>query len=72
MPKSLKKSNEVVDLKKFSQKIRGTNDYKDPKSGWIISKNKGKSHGGSAWKLYNKGKKERIASLTSSGKVLRE
>lgn len=62
-----------VKIKLFTQKIKGKQEYKDPKSGWSISRDVGKnnSHGGSYWKLIDKYGK-RIATLDKNGKVLRE
>ena len=61
-----------VSIGKFTQKVKGKNPtWRDPKTKWTISKNKGQSHGGSYWKLINN-KGKRIASLTKEGKILRE
>lgn len=61
-----------VDIGKFTQKVRGKNPvYRDPKTGWSISKNKGQPHGGSYWKLLDKGG-TRKATLTKDGKILRK
>ncbi|MCD8861066.1 SAR2788 family putative toxin [Mammaliicoccus sciuri] len=61
-----------VDIGKFTQKVKGKNPtWKDPKTKWTISKNKGEPHGGSYWKLLNN-KGKRIASLTKEGKILRK
>ncbi|HHS2928598.1 TPA: SAR2788 family putative toxin [Staphylococcus argenteus] len=61
-----------VSIGKFTQKVKGKNPtWRDPKTKWTISKNKGQPHGGSYWKLINN-KGKRIASLTKEGKILRE
>lgn len=60
-----------VNIKLFTQKVKGNNPvYRDPKTGWSISKNKGQPHGGSYWKLLDK-KGTRRATLTKDGKILR-
>ena len=48
-----------LSIGKFTQKVKGKNPtWRDPKTKWTISKNKGQPHGGSYWKLINnKGKK---------------
>lgn len=70
--KSLLDDDGVI-ISKFTQKISGKQAYKDPKSGWSITRDLGKnnSHGGSYWKLVDKSGK-RIATLDKNGKVLRE
>ncbi len=61
-----------VDIGKFTQKVKGKNPvYRDPKTGWSISRNKGQSHGGSYWKLLDKSG-TRKATLTKDGKILRK
>lgn len=74
--KDIKKSlldDDGVIIKLFTQKIKGSQTKKDPKSGWSISRDVGKdnAHGGSYWKLMNKAGK-RIATLDKNGKVLRK
>lgn len=60
-----------VDIRKFTQKVNGQQTWKDPKTGWKISKDRGDGHGGSYYKLIdNRGK--RIATLTKNGKILRK
>ncbi|PPA93338.1 hypothetical protein C4A77_19085 [Brevibacillus laterosporus] len=61
----------MVDLDVFTDRIDGR-EYREPKTGWTIDKNKGnRPHGGSAWKLKNyKGK--RVVTLDKKGKILRE
>ncbi len=73
IPKSLKKKNGNVDTGKFTQKVRGKQEWKDPKTGWSIEKDNTNHRGydGSikVWKIKNiKGK--RVGSLNSSGKVI--
>lgn len=69
--KSLLNSN-GVDIGKFTQKVKGNNPvWRDPKTKWTISKNTGKGHGGSYWKLINN-KGKRKATLTKDGKILRK
>lgn len=73
IPKSLKKKNGNVDTGKFTQKVRGKQEWKDPKTGWSIEKDNTNHRGydGSikVWKINNiKGK--RVGSLNSSGKVI--
>lgn len=72
--KSINKSllnDKGVNIGKFTQKVKGNNPtWRDPKTKWTISKNKGEPHGGSYWKLINN-KGERKASLTKDGKILR-
>ncbi|WP_108919800.1 SAR2788 family putative toxin [Staphylococcus aureus] len=61
-----------VDIGKFTQKVKGKNPvYRDPKTGWSISRNKGEPHGGSYWKLLDKSG-TRKATLTKDGKILRK
>ena len=62
-----------VKIKLFTEKIKKKQEWKDPKSGWSISRDvgKGNSHGGSYYKLMDKSGK-RIATLDKNGKVLRE
>ncbi|HDF1128365.1 TPA: hypothetical protein PDT84_002505 [Staphylococcus aureus] len=61
-----------VDIGKFTQKVKGKNPvYRDPKTGWSISRNKGEPHGGSYWKLLGKSG-TRKATLTKDGKILRK
>lgn len=74
--KNVKKSllNDTgVKISVFTQKVKGKQAWKDPKSGWTISRDlgKGNSHGGSYYKLSNN-KGKRIATLSKSGKILRE
>lgn len=73
--KSINKSllnDKGVNIGKFTQKVKGSNPtWRDPKTKWTISKNKGEPHGGSYWKLKNN-KGERKASLTKDGKILRK
>ena len=74
--KKIKKSlmdDDGVIISKFKNKVKGKQEYKDPKSGWSISRDVGKnnSHGGSYWKLMDKSG-NRIATLDKNGKVLRE
>ncbi|HDX9651757.1 MULTISPECIES: hypothetical protein [Bacillus] len=70
VPVALKAGSRHINMSKFTQRVSGQL-FKDPKSGWSISKERsGNPHGGSAWKLISpKGKKE--ATLDSKGKVLR-
>lgn len=70
IPERLKKSNGYVDLGKFNKKLR--KGARKERKGWKIEPDRGKghSHGGSAWKLYNRNGK-RIATLNKSGKILR-
>lgn len=70
--KSLLDDDGVI-IGKFTKKVKGKQEYEDPKSGWSISRDVGKnnSHGGSYWKLMDKSGK-RIATLDKNGKVLRE
>lgn len=70
IPDRLKKSSGYVDLGKFNKKLRG--GAKEEKKGWKIEPDRGKgnSHGGSAWKLYNRSGK-RVATLSKDGKILR-
>ena len=68
IPRKLLKDNNTVDLDKFTQKVRGTRSYKDPKTGWTIDKDTA-GHGGRAWKLKDK-QGNRIASLAEDGKIL--
>ncbi|HHD0146075.1 TPA: SAR2788 family putative toxin [Staphylococcus aureus] len=61
-----------VDIGKFTQKVKGKNPvYRDPKTGWSISRNKGEPHGGLYWKLLDKSG-TRKATLTKDGKILRK
>ena len=62
-----------VKIKLFTEKLKKKQEWKDPKSGWSISRDvgKGNSHGGSYYKLMDKSGK-RIATLDKNGKVLRE
>lgn len=61
-----------VDIGKFTQKVKGKNPvYRDPKTGWSISRNKGEPHEGSYWKLLDKSG-TRKATLTKDGKILRK
>ncbi|MDI0201693.1 SAR2788 family putative toxin [Staphylococcus aureus] len=61
-----------VDIGKFTQKVKGKNPvYRDLKTGWSISRNKGEPHGGSYWKLLDKSG-TRKATLTKDGKILRK
>ena len=61
-----------VNIGKFTQKVKGNNPtWRDPKTKWTISKNRGEPHGGSYWKLINN-KGKRKASLTKDGKILRK
>lgn len=59
-----------VDIGKFTQKVKGQQTWKDPKTGWKITRDNGNGHGGSYYKLLNKSGK-RVATLTKSGKILR-
>lgn len=62
-----------VDLKKFTQRVRGSGDRIDPTTGYKISPDRAgdRGHGGSAWKLIdNSG--NRTGTLSSEGKVLRK
>lgn len=70
VPEKLKKSSGYVDLGKFNKRLRG--GAKEEKRGWKIETDRGKenSHGGSAWKLYNKNGK-RVATLSKNDKILR-
>ncbi|WP_037317566.1 RHS repeat-associated core domain-containing protein [Ruegeria halocynthiae] len=52
-PSTNLEKGDKVDINRFSQKVRGTSDFKDPKSGWTISKDTA-GHGGRAWKLLDK------------------
>ncbi|MGD7017248.1 hypothetical protein ACQCVC_14070 [Bacillus altitudinis] len=60
-----------VKISLFTKKVKGKQEWKDPTSGWSISRDfgKGNSHGGSYYKLMNKSG-ERIATLNKSGRVL--
>ncbi|MBR0588958.1 SAR2788 family putative toxin [Bacillus pumilus] len=74
--KNVKKSllNDTgVKISLFTKKVKGKQEWKDPKSGWSISRDlgKGNSHGGSYYKLMNKSG-ERIATLNKSGHILRK
>ena len=73
IPKSLKKSNGNVDTGKFTQKVKGKQEWKDPKTGWSIEKDTANHRGydGSikTWKIKNS-KGQRVGSLNSSGKVI--
>ena len=75
MPKKLRGEDGYVNLDKFTQRGSIGNDtiFKDPKSGVYISKERssGGAHGGSAWKLISSSG-ERLGTLTSTGKYLRE
>lgn len=57
----------------FTEKVKGKQALKDPKSKWVITRDVGKdnAHGGSYWKLMDKSGK-RIATLDKDGKVLRK
>lgn len=72
IPKKLLKDDNTVDLDKFSKRVTGQ-ERQDPKSGWSIERDKlkGKSHGGSKWKLKD-AKGNRKKSLTETGKILRD
>ncbi|MGG1442683.1 hypothetical protein ABE354_11680 [Brevibacillus laterosporus] len=60
--------NVIVDLDVFTDRIDGRK-RREPKTGWIIDKDRsGRGHGGSAWKLKNR-KKERVATLVEKGKI---
>lgn len=52
----------------FSQKMKGKNAYKDPKTWYYIDKDTS-NHGGRKWKLKDKNG-ERRASLSGDGKIL--
>jgi hypothetical protein len=72
--RSLLNDKGYVIISKFTQRIDGKNPkYKEPKSKWTISRDRGKgnSHGGSYWKLED-AKGTRKATLTKEGKVLRK
>ena len=60
-----------IDISKFTNKQKNKK-YHD-KSGWYIEKDNlgDKSHGGSAYKLFNK-KGDRVWTLDKDGKVLRK
>ncbi|PAE06380.1 hypothetical protein CHI12_16755 [Terribacillus saccharophilus] len=60
-------------ISKFTEKVRGSQKYRDPDTKWTIARDSGKanSHGGSYWKLFNS-KGKRVATLTKEGKVLRK
>ncbi|MED4129743.1 SAR2788 family putative toxin [Shouchella miscanthi] len=62
-----------VKIAVFTQKVKNKQEWKNPKSGWSISRDlgKGNSHGGSYYKLMNKSGK-RIATLSKDGKILRQ
>ncbi|WMX70898.1 hypothetical protein [Lactococcus cremoris] len=62
--------NGKIDISKFTQKVRGTDKWRDPKTDWEIDKSN-TSHKGDKWKLNNpKGK--RIASITADGRIVGE
>lgn len=73
IPNSLKKGNGDVDVNKFTQKVKGKQEWKDPKTGWSIDKDTAGHRGydGSikTWKIKNQ-KGTRIGSLNSNGKVI--
>ncbi|MDJ8951220.1 hypothetical protein PTL64_15650 [Clostridium perfringens] len=73
IPNSLKKGNGNVDVNKFTQKVKGKQEWKDPKTGWSIDKDTAGHRGydGSikTWKIKNQ-KGTRIGSLNSNGKVI--
>ncbi|GAB1305077.1 hypothetical protein OKN5_15460 [Bacillus altitudinis] len=60
-----------VKISLFTKKVKGKQEWKDPTSGWTITRDfgKGDSHGGSYYKLMNKFG-ERIATLNKSGRVI--
>ena len=73
IPSSLKNKNGNVNTGKFTQKVRGKQEWKDPKTGWSIEKDNARHRGydGSTkvWKIKDiKGR--RIGSLNSNGKVI--
>ena len=57
-----------VDLSRFTARQRGTQTFRDPKSGYSISKDTA-GHGGRAWKLLNK-RGNRIYSLDADGNII--
>lgn len=82
IPKKLRDGN-TVDLGKFNKKVgSGSNvglQENVTGQGWVIQKDHGgtNSHGGSTWKIktkkqFEKGGKERTATLNKDGKVLRD
>ena len=65
---------DTINLKIFSNRVKidGGTYFKDPKSGYLIQKNRGTPHGGSQWKLFKPGKPpKRILSLNQDGLVTR-
>jgi len=75
IPQELKDKDGNVDLGKFITRTNGGKNIK-AKNGWYVQKDKGASsgqgsHGGSAYKLYNK-QGRRKATLGINGKVLRK
>lgn len=71
IPKKLLKDKDHVDLGRFTKKVKGSDTWEDPKTGYRISKDTSQ-HGGSKHKLEDKTPKHnRIASLGKNGKILR-
>lgn len=71
VPNKLKKSTNYLDLSKFKRKNGKPPRWVGP-LGWYLEKDRAgaASHGGSAWKLFNKVGK-RIATIAADGKILR-
>ena len=73
IPKKILTDEGKVDISKFTQKQKGSQSYKDNKTGWSIERDhlKANSHGGSFWKLKNS-KGDRVATLAEDGTILRQ
>lgn len=70
VPAAIRLGQQSVNLSKFTIKTAGR--LKDPKSGWMIVRDRGNNpHGGSFYKLLNKAGK-RIATLDKNGKIIRD
>lgn len=70
IPNKLKKEGDPysVDTSKFNQKVKGSSELKDPKTGWSIEKSN-TNHKGDSWKVQNK-KGKRVASITEDGRIV--
>lgn len=69
--KKIMRDKDHVDLSRFTKKVKGSDTWEDPKTGYRISKDKSQ-HGGSKKKLEDKTPSHnRIASLGKNGKILR-
>lgn len=61
-------TNKGVNIGNLHKKVKGKIPvYRNPKTGWSISRNKGQSHGGAYWKLLDKSG-IRKTTLTKVGK----